>query len=149
MNFYIETYGCQMNERDSEEIAAILRMEGYFEADSARNADIVFVNTCSVREKPSQKALSATGRYIKSKNHRRRIVALCGCFAKQEGERIKERFPGIDLVFGPQQIKELPGLINRVVRDKVSVVDVSDSGYVSDEKFLSETDSVTAFVNIT
>ncbi len=149
MKFYIETYGCQMNERDSEEISSILRMEGLFEVDSPKNADIVFVNTCSVREKPSQKALSAAGRYIKSKNHRKRIVALCGCFAKQEGEKLRERFPDIDLVFGPQQIKDLPVLLGRVLAGKVSVVDVSDSGYVSEENFSEDFKGVTAFVNIT
>ncbi len=149
MFFYIETYGCQMNERDSEEISSILKMEGYFESDSVKNADIIFINTCSVREKPSQKALSAVGRYIKSKSHRKRIVAICGCFAKQEGEKIKERFPAIDLVFGPQQIKDLPMLLESVIKEKKPVVDVSDSGYVSEERFLDDNKGVTAFVNIT
>lgn len=149
MNFYIETYGCQMNERDSEEIASILKMEGYHEVSSARDADIVFVNSCSVREKPSQKALSAIGRYIKSKNHKKRLVALCGCFAKQEGERIKERFPNIDLVFGPQQIKDLSVLLKRALIEKRPIVEVSDSGYTSEERFSTDSQKVTAFVNIT
>ncbi|MCX7944471.1 MAG: tRNA (N6-isopentenyl adenosine(37)-C2)-methylthiotransferase MiaB [Deltaproteobacteria bacterium] len=149
MNFYIETYGCQMNERDSEEINALLRMEGHFETNSSRNADIIIINTCSVREKPSQKALSAVGRYIKSKNQGKKIVAICGCFAKQEGERLKERFPNIDLIFGPQQIKDLPILLNQVLKERRSIIDTSDTGYVNEEKFLIDKDSVTAFVNIT
>lgn len=149
MTFYIETYGCQMNERDSEEISSRLRLEGYFEVDSPKDANIVFVNTCSVREKPSQKALSAVGRYIKSKNHRKKIVALCGCFAKQEGENLKERFPDIDLVFGPQQIKDIAELLNKVIIEKRSIVEVSDSGYISEEKIPEQEDGVTAFVNIT
>ena len=149
MVFYIETYGCQMNERDSEEIASTLKMEGFFETDSPEKADIVFINTCSVREKPSQKALSATGRYIKSKRQRNRIVAMCGCFAKQEGERLRERFEGIDLVFGPQQIKDLPSLIKRVIENKEQVIDVSDSGYSSSERCDKREGVYSAFVNIT
>ena len=149
MVFYIETYGCQMNERDSEEIASTLKMEGFFETDSPEKADIVFINTCSVREKPSQKALSATGRYIKSKRQRNRIVAMCGCFAKQEGERLRERFEGIDLVFGPQQIKDLPSLIKRVIENKEQVIDVSDSGYSSSERCEIREGVYSAFVNIT
>ncbi|MGC8928053.1 MAG: tRNA (N6-isopentenyl adenosine(37)-C2)-methylthiotransferase MiaB [Myxococcota bacterium] len=149
MNFYIETYGCQMNERDSEEIASRLKIEGFFEVSTPEDADIVFVNTCSVREKPSQKALSATGRYIKSKNNRKRIVALCGCFAKQEGENIRERFPNIDLVFGPQQIKDVVVLLKKVIEERQSIIDVSDSGYISEEQVPEREEGVTAFVNIT
>jgi len=149
MIFYIETYGCQMNERDSEEIAATLKAEGFTETDSPDKADIIFVNTCSVREKPSQKALSATGRYIKSKRQRNRIVAMCGCFAKQEGERLKERFEGIDLVFGPQQIKDLPSLLKRVIENREQVIDVSDSGYSSSERCEIREGVYSAFVNIT
>ncbi len=149
MTFYIETYGCQMNERDSEEIASILLMDGFFEVDSPDRADIVFVNTCSVREKPAQKALSATGRYLKSAKNKRKIVAMCGCYAKQEGERLKERFPDIDLIFGPQQIKDLPNLLKKVICEKQMVVDVSDSGYLSKEKFYKSSNAVSAFVNIT
>jgi tRNA-2-methylthio-N6-dimethylallyladenosine synthase len=149
MIFYIETYGCQMNERDSEEISATLKAEGFTETNSPDKADIIFVNTCSVREKPSQKALSATGRYIKSKRQRNRIVAMCGCFAKQEGERLKERFEGIDLVFGPQQIKDLPSLIKRVIENKEQVIDVSDSGYSSSERCEIREGVYSAFVNIT
>ncbi len=149
MTFYIETYGCQMNERDSEEIASILNMDGFFEVRSVKDADIIFINTCSVREKPAQKALSATGRYIKSKSNKKRIVAVCGCFAKQEGEKLQQRFPDIDLIFGPQQIKDLPVLINKVIAERRTLIDVSDSGYTSDERFPLEQNRVTAFVNIT
>lgn len=137
-----------MNERDSEEIAATLKIEGLFEVDKPDRADIVFINTCSVREKPAQKALSAIGRYIKSKRYKNRIIAVCGCYAKQDGERLKERFPEIDLVFGPQQIKELRILLKKVIEEKQTVIDVSDSGYSSKESFEESSQRISAFVNI-
>ncbi len=111
MNLYIETFGCQMNDRDSEIMVQLLEQAGYLLCQDIANADAIIVNTCSIRGKAEQKAYSLLGslRRIKE-NHPTLIIAATGCVAQQEGKKMLSRMGHIDLVIGPQGIYDLPRL---------------------------------------
>ena len=148
---YIKTMGCQMNEYDSEKMADVLRASHGFElTDSPDKADLLLVNTCSIREKAQEKVFSELGRWraLKEKNPAVRI-GVGGCVASQEGHGITERAPFVDMVFGPQTLHRLPEMIDGVARTGAAVVDIS---FPEIEKFdrLPEprADGPTAFVSI-
>jgi tRNA-2-methylthio-N6-dimethylallyladenosine synthase len=125
---YIETFGCQMNERDTEIMAQLLCQSDYIMTDELSQADLVVVNTCSIREKAEQKAMSLLGRLklIKKRNPGL-IVAVTGCVAQQEGSKIQERMPLVDLVVGPQSIYRLPELIGNVIRNGRKATSIEQS----------------------
>ena len=106
-NIFIHTFGCQMNVHDSEKILTLLSKEGYTPVDRPDQASVILMNTCSVREKPEQKVMSALGRYaiLKEKNPKL-IIGIGGCFARQEGKKLLKKAPVLDLVFGPDNIPE-------------------------------------------
>lgn len=109
---YIETFGCQMNERDSEIMAQPPAQESYARTDELKQADVVVVNTCSIRDKAEQKVYSLMGRVRMLKEEKPGlVVAITGCVAQQEGQKLIERMPFVDLVVGPQHIYELPDLV--------------------------------------
>jgi tRNA-2-methylthio-N6-dimethylallyladenosine synthase len=113
-SYAITTFGCQMNVHDSERMHEVLRGSGYAEADVA-DADVIVLNTCSVREKAEQKLRSEVGRLVKQKRGQRELVlVVAGCVAQQEGERLLKQVPGIDLVVGPDNIPELPRLLDEL-----------------------------------
>lgn len=113
---YIKTFGCQMNERDSEIIEQLLAQEQYAAIDCIEDADLVLVNTCSIRAKAEQKAFSLLGQIRDQKErHPSLIVGVIGCVAQQEGERLLERMPHVDLIVGPQQIYRLPEMLDRLI----------------------------------
>jgi len=113
--YAITTFGCQMNVHDSERMHEVLRGAGYVESDDPRAADVVVLNTCSVREKAEQKLLSEVGRLAKLKRERPELVlVVAGCVAQQEGEKLLTRAPSIDLVVGPDNIPELPRLVDEL-----------------------------------
>ena len=111
---YIETYGCQMNEHDSERMLRLLEGISYSETKEAKEADLILINTCSVREKPEHKVYSALGRFKKLKEERGTIIGVAGCVAQQEGERLLGRMPYLDMVIGTQAIPVLPDLVQKV-----------------------------------
>jgi tRNA-2-methylthio-N6-dimethylallyladenosine synthase len=111
---YIETYGCQMNEDDSDRILRLLGDLNYVETKEAEHADLVLINTCSVREKPEHKVYSALGRYKKLKEERGTIIGVAGCVAQQEGERLLNRVPYLDMVIGTQAIHLLPQMLEKI-----------------------------------
>ncbi len=112
---YLETYGCQMNEHDSEQMLWLLERYDYLPTQKPEEADLILINTCSVREKPEHKVYSALGRYKKIKEKKRKaILGVAGCVAQQEGERLLQRVPYLDMVIGTQAIPLLPQLIERV-----------------------------------
>jgi len=125
--FFIQTYGCQMNEYDSAKMADVLGAA--FNATAAASpdqADIVLINTCSVREKAEEKAFSLLGRWRELKEERPNlIIGVGGCVASQEGAEILKRAPFVDLVFGPQTLHRLPEMIAQRRAGAPSVVDVS------------------------
>ena len=111
---YIETYGCQMNEHDSEQMLRLLEGVFYSETKEAKDADLILINTCSVREKPEHKVYSALGRFKKLKEEKGTIIGVAGCVAQQEGERLLDRIPYLDMVIGTRAIQALPDLVQKV-----------------------------------
>jgi tRNA-2-methylthio-N6-dimethylallyladenosine synthase len=148
---HLHTFGCQMNEYDSARMADVLRETGGYEAtDDPAEADLLLLNTCSVRDKAQEKVFSYLGRWRELKLARPHvIIGVGGCVASQEGEGITERAPFVDLVFGPQTIHRLPDMIAEVQRDGRAVVDVS---FPEIEKFdrlpAPRAAGATAFVSI-
>ncbi|MGI6655448.1 MAG: tRNA (N6-isopentenyl adenosine(37)-C2)-methylthiotransferase MiaB [Desulfobulbus sp.] len=109
---YIKTFGCQMNERDSEIMQQLLFQDGYLPQDGPEGADVILINTCSIREKAAQKVFSLLGQLRDEKaNNPRLLLGVTGCVAQQEGARIFERMPHVDLVVGTQQVYQIPALI--------------------------------------
>ncbi len=148
---YIQTFGCQMNEYDSAKMADLLNeSHGVILVKEPKDADILLLNTCSIREKAQEKVFSLLGRYRQLKELNPNIViGVGGCVASQEGELIRERAPYVDLVFGPQTLHRLPKMLDEVSTIHHPVIDVS---FPEIEKFdnLPEprADGPTAFVSI-
>lgn len=113
--FYIETFGCQMNDRDSQRIAGVLLHRGLRPISDIKKADLIIMNTCTIRKKAEDKAKSLLGRLktLKTKNPRL-ILAMGGCLAQQEGEQLHKNFPQLNIIFGTHQITNLPDMIERV-----------------------------------
>jgi tRNA-2-methylthio-N6-dimethylallyladenosine synthase len=112
--FYIETWGCQMNELDSQRMAGQLMQQGILPTREVEEADIILLNSCSVREKAEQKVYSRLGEYRLLKRGRGDLlIGLCGCVAQQEGERALERVPDLDFVLGPARVGELQEVVAR------------------------------------
>ncbi|HEX6273382.1 MAG TPA: tRNA (N6-isopentenyl adenosine(37)-C2)-methylthiotransferase MiaB [Polyangiaceae bacterium] len=109
--FALVTFGCQMNQHDSERIGEVLRAAGWVEEPDLERTDLVLLNTCSVREKAEQKLRSEVGRLALVKERRPGLlIGVAGCVAQQEGERLAARMPAIDLVVGPDNLAEIPAL---------------------------------------
>jgi len=109
--FYIETFGCQMNDHDSEKVAGVLLGRGYRQMESVDAAKFVLYNTCSIREKAAQKVFSRLGTFRKHPEEQKKIIGVLGCVAQQEGEEIFERAPWVSLVCGSASYSRLPELI--------------------------------------
>jgi tRNA-2-methylthio-N6-dimethylallyladenosine synthase len=148
---YIKTWGCQMNEYDSQKIAELLdSTHGYELAEEAEEADIILLNTCSIREKAQEKVFHQLGRWKNLKKDKPELlIGVGGCVASQEGDAIRQRAPFVDMVFGPQTLHRLPEMINQVTGDHNPVVDVS---FPEIEKFDRlpdpKADGASAFVSI-
>jgi tRNA-2-methylthio-N6-dimethylallyladenosine synthase len=125
--YYIKTYGCQMNEYDSARMADVLRAQlGMIQSDDPERADLLLMNTCSVREKAQDKVYSLLGEWRQLKMQQPALIlGVGGCVASQEGEAILARAPFVDLVFGPQTIHRLPQMIDALRARGRAVVDVS------------------------
>ena len=148
---YIKTFGCQMNEYDSEKMADVLRESHGLElTDDPEQADILLLNTCSIREKAQEKVFSQLGRWKKWKKDRPGLViGVGGCVASQEGEAIRRRAPYVDLVFGPQTLHRLPAMVDKLRATGEGQVDIS---FPEIEKFDAlpqpRADGATAFVSV-
>ena len=129
---YIKTYGCQMNEYDSQKTLEILKQDPTIEETSSpEDADIILLNTCSIREKAEEKVYSELGRLRKLKTQNPNLkIGVGGCVASQEGKNIFKRAPYVDLIFGPQTIHKVPSLLSE--KNKIHAVDVS---FPIEEKF--------------
>ena len=116
---YIKTFGCQMNERDSEIIEQLLSQAGYISVAEQEDADLVILNTCSIRAKAEQKVFSLLGLLRKQKEKKPELrIAVAGCVAQQEGKQIFKRMPHVDIVVGTQQIYQLPDMLLRLDRNE-------------------------------
>jgi tRNA-2-methylthio-N6-dimethylallyladenosine synthase len=148
---YIKTFGCQMNEYDSEKMADVLReSHGYQLTEKPEDADLLLVNTCSIREKAQEKVFSELGRWRRWKDQNPGImIGVGGCVASQEGEGIIKRAPYVDMVFGPQTLHRLPQMVDDVRAKGLPVVDIS---FPEIEKFdclpQPRADGPTAFVSV-
>ncbi|MDH3525952.1 MAG: tRNA (N6-isopentenyl adenosine(37)-C2)-methylthiotransferase MiaB [Gammaproteobacteria bacterium] len=148
---YIKTHGCQMNEYDSTKMADVLAASHRLEVTTdPAAADVLLLNTCSIREKAQEKVFSELGRWKELKDARPGLViGVGGCVASQEGEAIRTRAPCVDLVFGPQTLHRLPAMIDEVRRARSPVIDIS---FPEIEKFDSlpppRAEGPTAFVSI-
>jgi tRNA-2-methylthio-N6-dimethylallyladenosine synthase len=112
--FYIETFGCQMNVNDSEKVAGLLEAEGYEKTGSRESADLVFINTCAVREKAADKLYHALGRLKRAKRERPSlVVGVGGCVAQLEGTAVLDRAPQVDVLVGTHNLSSVPDLVRR------------------------------------
>lgn len=124
---YIETWGCQMNEYDSKRMAELLNKTHNLKlVTDPTNADVLLMNTCSIREKAQEKVFSKLGQWRPLKEKKPNlIIGVGGCVASQEGKAIRSRAPYVDLIFGPQTLHRLPGLINQVKTNGKTAIDIS------------------------
>ena len=123
MKFFLKTYGCQMNVYDSQRMRHLLQPIQYEETEEESEADLILFNTCTVREKAKHKFLSELGRVqeLKKKN-KELIIAVGGCVAQEEGERLLKKVPYLDLVFGVDQVDKLPALVTEIKKNKERLV---------------------------
>ena len=127
MQLYLQTHGCQMNEYDSQKIIELMEQHhGAVVTSEPEKADILVLNTCSIREKAEDKVYSEVGRWrLLKKKDPKKIIAVGGCVASQEGENIVKRAPYVDIVFGPQTLHRLPDLIKQHQHTGKAAVDIS------------------------
>ena len=124
---YIKTHGCQMNEYDSAKMLDLLQTEEKFEiAETEEQADLLILNTCSIREKAQERVFHQIGRWRKIKDSKPDLkIAIGGCVASQEGKKIVKRAPAVDIVFGPQTLHKLPELYKEKVKTNTAQIDIS------------------------
>ena len=148
---YIKTFGCQMNEYDSSKMADVLAESHQLEITQvAEEADVLLLNTCSIREKAQEKVFHQLGRWKRWKDDKPNLViGVGGCVASQEGDAIRRRAPYVDLIFGPQTLHRLPSMLNDVNKTRKPRIDIS---FPEIEKFdnlpVAKSDGPTAFVSI-
>lgn len=129
---YVHTFGCQMNESDSDRMVELLGRHAFARADSPEDADLILLNTCAVREKAEQKLLSALGRYREVKARRGALIAVSGCVAQQEKDRLLKRVPYVDFVFGPDNLARLPEMLARAeARERFA-----ETGWMGSEEYV-------------
>ncbi len=150
--YFIRTFGCQMNVNDSQKMAGILKSLGYEPARDWREADVILVNTCSVREKPDQKVLSALGEYKKiKKENPDAIIGVCGCLAQRAGYEILQKAPFIDMVFGTTNIHHLPQLLEEAQKGNkaVEIIEEIDENEAELDKYPTVRENkYTAYVTV-
>ncbi|MDF2502888.1 tRNA (N6-isopentenyl adenosine(37)-C2)-methylthiotransferase MiaB [Clostridium sp.] len=127
--FYIETWGCQMNEEDSEKLSGMLKLSGYEKTEDKKSADLIIFNTCCVRENAEQKVFGNlwTLKVVKEKNPNL-IIAICGCMMQQDdmANTIIKKFPFVDIIFGTHNSHMLPEYLNRVKQEEKSIIEIWD-----------------------
>jgi tRNA-2-methylthio-N6-dimethylallyladenosine synthase len=128
---YIETFGCQINVHDSEQMAALLANVGYKLTDNSKKADLILLNTCSIREKAEQKAFSEMGRLIKLKEHNPKLIlGFGGCLAQHLGTKVYSRMEDVDLVFGTHNIHKLPEMITAIQKERRKITQIDFSSKI-------------------
>ena len=148
---FIKTHGCQMNEYDSDRMMDLLNESHGFETtNNEEEADLILLNTCSIREKAQEKVFHQLGRWKKLKDKNPNLkIGVGGCVASQEGESIMKRAPQVDMVFGPQTIHRVPTLYESTVEKSINAIDIT---FPKTEKFESfpdqKNDGPSAYVSI-
>lgn len=150
--FYLKTYGCQMNEHDSENIEALLTRLGFSKVDDYENADLVLLNTCSIRENAHNKAFGMLGRLKHLKAQKKDlIVGLCGCMAQEASvvEEIINKYKWVNFVFGTHNMYQLPNIIDRSINENKQQIEVfSKEGDLIEGLPVIRTNNYKAYVNI-
>jgi len=151
-NFFIQTFGCQMNEHDSETLAGMLIGMGWTQIFEEKGASLIILNTCSVRENADQRFFGTLGQLKKRKEREKDLlIAVCGCMMQQQHiiDTLKAKYPWVDLVFGTHNIHEFPKLIDNVVRERRKLVEVwPDGGEVVEGLPVKRLYPFKSFVNI-
>jgi len=132
--FFLETFGCQMNDHDSEKVAGLLLSRGYQQVETPEAASLILYNTCSIREKAAQKVFSRLGEY-RDKQGEGKVIGVLGCVAQQEGEDIFRRAPWVSLVCGSASYSKLPGMLARLEAGKQRITGLDTD---TDETFETE-----------
>ena len=146
--YYLETFGCQMNVADSEMIEGILQSKGYYPIKRMDSADIIFVNTCAIREHAEEKVHSRLGVFSKIKNNKPNvIIGVLGCMAQHLKDNILDSKPYVDIILGPDSYRKLPKLLERNKVDKKNIVDTQLSRYYNNF-FPSRNEGINAWVSI-
>ena len=122
---FVHTFGCQMNEADSARMVEALSRDGFVRTGVPDDADLIVLNTCAIREKSEQKVLSALGRYRPHKLARGARIAVGGCVAQQEKDRLLKRVPYLDFVFGPDQVARLPEILKTVEGERTRIAETA------------------------
>jgi len=149
MKFILHTYGCQMNVRDSDAVAAMLSAAGYQQAVTEEEADLIIVNSCSVREKAEDKALGKLGLLCKTKSERPdRKVALMGCMAQRMGKEIFKKIPLLDFAVGTRRCASIPQLVKRVLDGESNIFEISEAEAEPDVPDTHNETGYSAFVTI-
>jgi len=148
--YHIQTYGCQMNVADSELVESILVNQGYKSSNDPNKADVIFINTCSIREHAEDKVHSQLGRYELIKKNRPNImIGVLGCMAQSLKQDILEKRSYVDIILGPDSYRRLPDLLNRGKNQPKSLVDTKLSRFeVYDDLFPSRKDGINAWISI-
>lgn len=145
---YIETLGCQMNKSDAERMFGMLEYLDYFQTDKPKDADLLIINTCSIRQLSEDKAYSAIGVWGKWKKRKPDLkIVFAGCVAQQAGEKLFQRAPYVDLVLGTQRLYELPSLIKRIENGE-RIVSVAEKPYEESDIKINRVKSINAWVPI-
>jgi len=155
---YIKTYGCQMNERDSEAVAAMLRRRGYAIVDEEITADVVLLNTCSVRDQAEQKAIGKAG-YLAARKRRNQkfVLGIMGCMAQNRGADLLDRLPDLDLIVGTQKFHQVPDHLDNIVAtlqgqgpraSTIVDLDAEEDSQNTIRDHLAKSRQVSAFVSI-
>ncbi|MBS1785846.1 MAG: tRNA (N6-isopentenyl adenosine(37)-C2)-methylthiotransferase MiaB [Acidobacteria bacterium] len=126
MKFHIQTWGCQMNDHDGERLAGLLAAQGYESVATSEEADLVLLNTCSIREKAVHKVYSELGRLRMEKEQRPLLIGVTGCLAQQEQAALFKRAPQIDFVLGTMALKQLPSLVEQAMEGKKRLMDTNE-----------------------
>ena len=146
---HLITYGCQMNEYDSERVAGLLRERQYELTDDAREADVILVNTCAIREKAEDKVYSKLGELKQLKSARPELViGVMGCMAQLQQAEVRRRAPSVDLVFGSPAIARVGELVERVRRERRPVLDTAEAPLVKLTAKPASADRLKAFVTV-
>ena len=150
--YFVKTYGCQMNEHDSENIKAILEEMSFKEAENMEDADFILLNTCAIRENAHNKVFGFLGRVKHLKESKPNIISgICGCMAQEEVivDEIKNKYKWVDLVFGTHNIYNLPNLLNEIITNKNREIEVmSIEGEVIENIPVKRDSKYKAWVNI-
>ena len=148
MKYLIKTWGCQMNALDSDKMAGLLQGMGYLPTEEEREADVILLNTCSVREGPENKVFTELGRLHPLKRSKPLILGLVGCVAQQEKEQVFKRAPYVDLVMGPRGLRHLPELLAQARNQRAIDTQFHDDSILFPDQAIARTNPTKAYITV-